>query len=127
MPDTNDILARGKQRCSSVTTQLPVIRWICSDGYGCGTARQLALDLFAGFGGCVLGHCHPALVEAATNQAKKLWHVGNTFYTEPQIEVAERLNRLAFAGKAFFCHVAPTLNEKRPSSWLTVRIGEIAA
>src|SRR5579862_5247763 len=61
------------------------------------------LDLFAGFGGCVLGHCHPALVAAATEQAQRLWHVGNTFYTLPQIELAERLSRLAFPGKAFFC------------------------
>src|SRR5215471_7760238 len=33
------------------------------------------IDLFAGFGGAVLGHCHPTLVQAATEQAAKLWHV----------------------------------------------------
>src|SRR5436190_10826304 len=69
------------------------------------------IDLFAGFGGAVLGHCHPALIEAATQQAKKLWHVGNTFYTEPQIEVAERLNKTAFTGQAFFCHSGLEANE----------------
>src|SRR4029079_145739 len=69
------------------------------------------LDLFAGFGGCILGHCHPALVAAATEQAHKLWHVGNTFYTEPQIEFAERLNRFAFPGRAFFCHSGLEANE----------------
>ncbi len=69
------------------------------------------LDLFAGFGGAILGHCHPALVEAATQQAQKLWHVGNTFYTEPQIEFAERLQRFAFAGQAFFCHSGAEANE----------------
>ena len=69
------------------------------------------LDLFAGFGGAILGHCHPALIEAATDQAQKLWHVGNTFYTEPQIEFAERLNRFAFTGKAFFCHSGLESNE----------------
>src|SRR5881227_2142284 len=53
------------------------------------------LDLFAGFGGCILGHCHPDLVRAATGQANKLWHVGNTYHTEPQIEFAERLNKSA--------------------------------
>ena len=40
------------------------------------------LDLFAGFGGSILGHCHPALIAAAHEQAQKLWHVGNTFYTD---------------------------------------------
>jgi acetylornithine/N-succinyldiaminopimelate aminotransferase len=69
------------------------------------------LDLFAGFGGCVLGHCHPALVAAATEQAQTLWHVGNTYHTQPQIEFAERLNRFAFPGQAFFCHSGAEANE----------------
>lgn len=69
------------------------------------------LDLFAGFGGAILGHCHPALIKAATEQAARLWHVGNTFYTEPQIELAERLNRHAFPGQAFFCHSGAEANE----------------
>ncbi len=69
------------------------------------------LDLFAGFGGCILGHCHPALVRAATDQANKLWHVGNTFHTEPQVEFAERLNKTAFRGQAFFCHSGAEANE----------------
>jgi acetylornithine/N-succinyldiaminopimelate aminotransferase len=69
------------------------------------------LDLFAGFGGAILGHCHPALIEAAATQMNKLWHVGNTYHTEPQIEFAERLNRFAFPGQAFFCHSGLEANE----------------
>lgn len=69
------------------------------------------LDLFAGFGGAILGHCHADLIAAATAQAGRLWHVGNTFYTEPQIEFADRLDRHAFAGKAFFCHSGLEANE----------------
>jgi len=69
------------------------------------------IDLFAGFGGGILGHCHPELVAAAAAQAAKLWHVGNTFYTTPQIEVAERLNKCAFPGRAFFCHSGAEANE----------------
>ena len=57
------------------------------------------IDLFAGFGGAILGHCHPELIAAATEQAKNLWHVGNTFHTLPQIEFAERLNSTRFAGR----------------------------
>jgi acetylornithine/succinyldiaminopimelate/putrescine aminotransferase len=37
--------------------------------------------------------------------------VGNTFHTEPQVEFAERLNKTAFAGKAFFCHSGLEANE----------------
>jgi predicted acetylornithine/succinylornithine family transaminase len=69
------------------------------------------LDLFAGFGGAILGHCNPDLVAAATAQLNRLWHVGNTFHTEPQVEFAERLNRHAFAGQAFFCHSGLEANE----------------
>lgn len=69
------------------------------------------IDLFAGFGGCILGHCHPALVAAAGEQAHKLWHVGNTYHTEPQVEFAERLNQFAFKGQAFFCHSGLEANE----------------
>ncbi len=50
--------------------------------------------MFAGFGGSVLGHCHPDLVRKAVNeQANQLWAVGNQFYSEPQIHVADHLNR----------------------------------
>jgi predicted acetylornithine/succinylornithine family transaminase len=69
------------------------------------------IDLFAGFGGCILGHAHPALIAAAADQAQRLWHVGNTYHTLPQIELAERLNRTAFTGQAFFCHSGAEANE----------------
>jgi len=74
-------------------------------------AGKRYLDLFAGFGGGILGHSHPELVAAATAQAQKLWHVGNSFYTEPQMELAERLNKFAFKGQAFFCHSGAEANE----------------
>ncbi|HEX8339778.1 MAG TPA: acetylornithine transaminase [Tepidisphaeraceae bacterium] len=69
------------------------------------------LDLFAGFGGCVLGHAHPELIAAATQQAGRLWHVGNALYTEPQIEFSERIRTHAFDGRAFFCHSGLEANE----------------
>jgi acetylornithine/N-succinyldiaminopimelate aminotransferase len=75
------------------------------------TAGNRYVDLFAGFGGAILGHAHPELVRAATEQAQKLWHVGNTFHSEPQIELGERLNRHAFPGQAFFCHSGMESNE----------------
>jgi len=69
------------------------------------------IDLFAGFGGAILGHCHPELIKAAAAQAQKLWHVGNTFHTEPQVEMAERLAKCAMPGQAFFCHSGLEANE----------------
>jgi predicted acetylornithine/succinylornithine family transaminase len=111
MGKTAEILEHGNKGLIGNYGRLPVVM---ERGEGCfvfDTDGKKYLDLFAGFGGCVLGHCHPALIDAATAQAKKLWHVGNTFYTEPQIEMAERLNKTAFVGQAFFCHSGLESNE----------------
>jgi acetylornithine/N-succinyldiaminopimelate aminotransferase len=89
------------------------------------------LDLFAGFGAAILGHCHPALVAAAKAQAEQLWHVGNQFYTTPQIAFADALSRTAFPGRAFFCHSGLEANEAAvklarlrggPKRWKTVSL-----
>ena len=111
MAATQEILERGKQVLIGNYARLPVVMSRGEGTYVWGADGKKYLDLFAGFGGCVLGHCHPALVSAVTDQAKKLWHVGNTFYTEPQIDVAERLNKFAFRGQAFFCHSGLEANE----------------
>jgi acetylornithine/N-succinyldiaminopimelate aminotransferase len=111
MSDTQQILERGKRVLIGNYARLP---FVMVRGEGCwvwDSDGKRYLDLFAGFGGGILGHAHPALVAAATAQAQKLWHVGNTFYTEPQIELAERLNRHAFTGQAFFCHSGAEANE----------------
>src|SRR5262245_61334320 len=66
LPSTQDILQRGKQVLIANYARLPVVM---DRGEGCwlwDTEGRKILDLFAGFGGAVLGHCHPALIEAAT-------------------------------------------------------------
>ena len=69
------------------------------------------LDLFAGFGGCVVGHCHPDLVKAVQEQSTTLWQTGNTFHTRPQLRFAQHLKDKAFDGRAFFCHGGLDANE----------------
>ncbi len=69
------------------------------------------LDLFAGFGAGILGHCHPDLVRVVTEQAHRLWHVGNLFHTEPQTLAAEQIFRHGFGGRSFFCHSGADANE----------------
>ena len=51
------------------------------------------------------------MIAAVNEQAQQLWHVGNTFYTTPQIDLAEWLNKTAFTGQAFFCHSGLEANE----------------
>jgi len=65
---------------------------------------QEYLDFLAGISVVQIGHCHPALVEAVTDQARRLMHVGNLYYSEPAIRLAGRLSDLALGGKAFLCN-----------------------
>ena len=60
------------------------------------------LDFLAGISVVQIGHAHPAWVEAVSEQAARLAHVGNLFYTEPAMRLAERLSKLGLGGKAFF-------------------------
>ena len=69
------------------------------------------LDLFAGFGAGILGHCHPDLVRVVTEQANLLWHAGNLFHTEPQTLAAEQIFKHGFGGRSFFCHSGADANE----------------
>lgn len=62
------------------------------------------LDFAAGIAVCSLGHCHPAVTEAITQQARTLVHVSNLYWTIPQLEVAQLLAEKSFADRAFFCN-----------------------
>ena len=70
------------------------------------------LDLGAGIATACLGHGHPELAAALAEQAGKLTHVSNLYYTEPQGLLAEKLVRLAGgSGKVFFCNSGAEANE----------------
>jgi acetylornithine/N-succinyldiaminopimelate aminotransferase len=60
------------------------------------------LDFLTGISVCSLGHCHPAVVEALRDQAGRLMHVSNLFYTEPMAKLAERLSKSSLGGRVFF-------------------------
>jgi predicted acetylornithine/succinylornithine family transaminase len=62
------------------------------------------LDFLAGISVVQIGHCHPALVGAVTEQVARLMHVGNLFYTEPGIRLAGRLSELSLGGTVFLCN-----------------------
>ena len=52
------------------------------------------LDFLCGISVTNLGHCHPRVVAAVREQAGRLMHVSNLFYTEPAMRLAERLSRV---------------------------------
>jgi predicted acetylornithine/succinylornithine family transaminase len=60
------------------------------------------VDALAGIAVNALGHCHPAVVAAITEQANQLIHCTNLYYTEVQAELAERLTRTVEMDRVFF-------------------------
>ena len=62
------------------------------------------LDLLSGIGVAALGHAHPGLAAAITDQAQTLIHTSNLFYHPLQGQVAERLAQLSGLPRAFFCN-----------------------
>ncbi len=70
------------------------------------------VDFAAGIAVCGLGHCDPDLTAALTEQAGKLWHTSNVFYSEPPLRLAEELVAASrFASRAFLCNSGAEANE----------------
>lgn len=60
------------------------------------------LDFVAGWAVNSLGHCHPAVVKALSDQARTLIHVSNQFYTIPQLQLAQLLAEHSSLDQSFF-------------------------
>ena len=69
------------------------------------------LDFLCGISVTNVGHCHPRVVEAVREQAGRLMHVSNLFYTEPAMRLAQRLSEGGLGGKVYFCNSGAEANE----------------
>lgn len=69
------------------------------------------LDFLAGIAVNVLGHNYPPLVKAITEQAAKVIHVSNLYYTQPQADAAAKLVKLSGLDRAFFANSGAEANE----------------
>ncbi len=70
------------------------------------------VDLLAGIAVNVLGHRHPAVIEAVSRQVATLGHTSNLYATEPGIALAEALvERLGAPARVFFCNSGAEANE----------------
>ena len=69
------------------------------------------LDFAAGVAVSALGHAHPRLVAAITEQASKVMHVSNYFYNEPNVLLADELCSRTGYDRAFFCNSGAEANE----------------
>lgn len=69
------------------------------------------VDFAGGIAVNCLGHCHPVLVNALTEQAHKLWHLSNTMTNEPALMLAKALVDNTFAEKVYFANSGAEANE----------------
>ena len=91
--------------------RLPIV---FTHGVGCklySSDNKEYLDLMAGIAVNILGHGNKKLVDTIYEQAKKLIHTSNLYYTENQTLLAERLCQLSFADKVFFGNSGAEANE----------------
>jgi acetylornithine/N-succinyldiaminopimelate aminotransferase len=87
---------------------------------------KLYIDFAAGVAVTALGHCHPAMIRALDEQARKLWHVSNWFTNEPALRMAQRLVDHTFAERVFFSNSGAEANEaalKLARRWANDRFG----
>ena len=73
--------------------------------------RMVYLDFFSGIAVNGLGQAHPDVVNAIIEEAKKLGHVSNYYYNEPNVRLAKLLCEISFAQKVFFCNSGAEANE----------------
>lgn len=96
-PNGAELLARDKQYVSPSYT--PIYPLFVERASGCvvqDVDGNLFLDFTAGIAVTATGHCHPEVVAAIQDQAEKLLHMSGTdFYYRPQIDLAERLAKIA--------------------------------
>ncbi|MFZ2103404.1 MAG: aspartate aminotransferase family protein, partial [Oricola sp.] len=107
----SEIIKKADAFIAATYKRLPVV---LTRGEGCtlwDESGRAYLDFVAGIAVCNLGHAHPAVTSAVAEQAARLVHVSNLFYTEPQAEVAALLVENSFADRVFFCNSGAEANE----------------
>lgn len=107
----NDIIKKADSVIFQTYARFPIV---LEKGKGCrvwDTNGKEYIDFVAGVAVVNLGHCHPGITNAIKEQAEKLFHVSNLFYTIPQTELAEWLVKRSFADRVFFCNSGAEANE----------------
>jgi acetylornithine/N-succinyldiaminopimelate aminotransferase len=74
-------------------------------------AGRRYVDCMAGISMTNVGHCHPAVVRAITDQAARLINASNLYYTEPMVALAEWIRDRSLGGRVFFCNSGAEASE----------------
>ncbi len=107
----NNIINRADKVIAKTYNRFPIV---ITKGKGCtvwDSEGRAYTDFVAGIAVCNLGHAHPGVSKALSDQANTLFHVSNLYYTVPQVELASWLVDNSFADRVFFCNSGAEANE----------------
>jgi acetylornithine aminotransferase len=107
----SDLIKKAEKVIATTYGRFPIV---FTHGKGCtlfDNKGKAYADFVAGIAVCNLGHAHPGIAKVLADQAERLVHVSNLYYTEPQITLAEWLVELSFADRVFFCNSGAEANE----------------
>ena len=103
-PTTDDLLALGDRLNSPSYAPARLVFERGEGAYLFDRDGEEYLDFVAGIAVSALGYGHPGLTRAVQEQAERLLHVSNMYYTEPQIRLMEALAARSFADRVFLCN-----------------------
>ncbi|MCI1931328.1 MAG: aspartate aminotransferase family protein [Clostridia bacterium] len=104
MNKTEELAARGSKVIMNTYSRFPIAFDHGKGMYVWDMDGKKYLDFVAGIAVNSLGHANEKLCEKISEQCRKLMHVSNLYYTEPQIELAEELCSHSCFDKVFYCN-----------------------
>ena len=111
MKNESEIITRDQESYLPVFSRYPIVLDHGDGSYVWDVNGRKYLDALGGIAVNVLGHNHAPLVNAIGDQAKRLIHVSNLYYTAPQADAATKLSGLTAGGKVFFGNSGAEANE----------------
>ncbi len=107
----NSLMEKDKQRIASLYGKADIEIVSGEGSYVKDSAGRRYLDFVSGIAVNALGHKHPAVVQAITEQANRFIHLSNLYPNEPQVRLAELLLQVTPFDKVFFCNSGTEANE----------------
>lgn len=111
MLTNEEIFAKDKSDYLPVFARYNIVLNHGDGPYVYDTKGKKYIDFLAGIAVNVVGHNYKPLVEAVSQQAGKMIHCSNLYYTEVQVEAAEKLKKLSGMDKVFFGNSGAEANE----------------
>jgi acetylornithine/N-succinyldiaminopimelate aminotransferase len=108
---TSDVQKLYEQYVMPTYTRLPVCLVKGKGSRVWDLEGKVYLDFFPGWAVSGLGHCHPIVVNAIKEQARKMLHIANNFLNVKQAELARTISEASFPSRIFFCNSGAEANE----------------